>query len=821
MADKIQDYCSGAMVEGTPEEIEAVQPLAKSLVEDYGYPIECVVTHPQHRVKARPSDRKKEYPVDISVFSDVAKKDSDLYIIGECKKQTRKDGQDQLEDYMRLSRAKFGVWFNGKERLFIRKIEHDGVVEFEPIPNLPKYGQRVEDIGKFVRGDLKPTHNLKNIFKAIRNYLAGNAIGVTKDDTLAQQLINLIFCKIYDEKFTANDKICRFRAGFGEDPEKVKARILKIFEDVKVKYKDVIETNDEIILDAASIVYVVGELQDYCLMTTERDVVADAFEIFIDHAIKGGQGQFFTPRNVIKMIVEIMDPDEDDTMIDTCCGSGGFPIETMRYVWDKIEKARHVLNWSDAEINEDKKDYAMSKLCGLEKDAFLTKITKAYMAILGDGKSGIFCEDSLDIPDNWKPETKVKIHMNSFSMLMTNPPFGKDIDVVGKEKLEQYEFGYKWNKDCERTSTLKTKENPQILFLERDLQMLKDGGKMAVILPETYLHAPSVKYVINHLAEHNNIFAVVDLPHNTFRPHCNAKCVVLFIEKGQSQQEEITMGIVEEMGHNHQGKPIYRFDYDTKTVTEEIWDDTEIVAQEFKNPKNPDNKLVFTVHKDDIVNNIYVPRYYWDKRVKDLQVMANNDGCDLVSMQTLLDEGIIKVFKGHGSPPSEYKGTGDVFYVRAGDIMDWDIFKNPTSSVPYDIYAKCVKGKVELQTLDICFVKEGSYRVGDVAMLSPYDTDILLNHHTLVFRVVNPQNKYGIDAYYLLYLLSHHLVKMQHFNKIMIDTTLPNIGDRWKELLLPVLRDSAKKDKIKSDLADAFDAKWSTQQRLIDIRTAE
>lgn len=139
--------------------------------------------------------------------------------------------------------------------------------------------------------------------------------------------------------------MCRFRVGYGEDPEDIKKRVLSIFEDVKVKYKNVISTNNEIILDATSIAYVIGELQDYCLLTTERDVVSDVFEVFIDHAIKGGQGQFFTPRNVVRMIVQIMDPDEDDTMIDPCCGLGGFTIETMRYVWGKIEKiVRHFEN---------------------------------------------------------------------------------------------------------------------------------------------------------------------------------------------------------------------------------------------------------------------------------------------------------------------------------------------------------------------------------------------------------------------------------------------------------------------------------------------
>lgn len=186
------------------------------LVDDYGYPKDVIQTRPQWRVKARPSDTKKEYPVDIAVFSDASHSDETLSIVVECKKKTRKDGMTQLQDYMRLSKASMGVWFNGNERLFLAKREHDGKVEFYEIPNIPRYGERLEDIGKFKRKDLRPAESLKSTFKAIRNYLAANAVGITRDEVLASQMINLIFCKIYDERFTKPDDTVRFRAGVDE-----------------------------------------------------------------------------------------------------------------------------------------------------------------------------------------------------------------------------------------------------------------------------------------------------------------------------------------------------------------------------------------------------------------------------------------------------------------------------------------------------------------------------------------------------------------------------------------------------------------------------
>jgi type I restriction enzyme M protein len=136
----LTDLISGTRVKATPEEVDAVQVFSQQLIEDYNYPIELLQTRPQFRVKVRPSDTNKSYPIDIAVFNSSNKGDDDLFIIVECKKKNRRDGKTQLQDYLRLSKAQLGVWFNGEERLFLRKIESDGRVDFEEIPNIPKFG---------------------------------------------------------------------------------------------------------------------------------------------------------------------------------------------------------------------------------------------------------------------------------------------------------------------------------------------------------------------------------------------------------------------------------------------------------------------------------------------------------------------------------------------------------------------------------------------------------------------------------------------------------------------------------------------------------
>lgn len=566
--NKIIDYISGVEVNATPEEVEAVQVFARQLVEDYGYKKEQIQTRPQFRVKARPSDTKKECPVDIAVFSDKKKNEDDVFIIVECKKKNRKDGRGQLEDYLRLSKASLGVWFNGDERLFLRKFEKDGKIIFQEIPNIPVAGQRIEDIGKFKRQDLKPTHNLKAIFKSIRNHLAANTVGATRDEVLAQQLINLIFCKLYDEKFTPPNEIIRFRAGVDEKPKDIEARIFDIFKDVKENAPEVIDNEDKISLDTNSIVYVVGELQNYSLMNSERDVVADAFETFIGHALKGGQGQFFTPRNVVKMMVDILQPSETDKIIDPACGSGGFLIDALKYVWDIADKKYQKLGWTSAQIQNQKIKIATTNFRGLDKDYFLSKVAKAYMNLVGDGTTGIFCEDSLEKSKNWKQETQLKIQLGTFDILMTNPPFGSNIKVEGEDKLKQFDLAHQWKKNKEDNQlekrTLKEKEAPQILFIERCLQLLKDGGKMAIVLPDGIFGNESESYVRNWILKNAKIVAVIDVPLETFLPNTGTKTSILVLQKLPKKQipdnYPIFLASAEYCGHDRRGKEIEQDD---------------------------------------------------------------------------------------------------------------------------------------------------------------------------------------------------------------------------------------------------------------------
>ncbi len=589
----IEDYISGIPVKATPEEIDAVQVFSRRLVEDYGYPKEMIQTRPQYRVRKRPSDEEKSYPTDIAVFTGKKKIEEEIFLIVECKQKNKKDGLAQLQLYLDMSAAIVGVWFNGDNHAYIHKVFHkDGSRTYKPLPNIPRYKQRIEDIGLYKRKDLIKPSNLKAVFRDFRNHLAGMTTGITRDEALAQEIINILFCKILDEQETEPDQMVKFRAGTGESPEDVKKRILSLFEQVKnATYEDVFAANDSIKLDPESLQYVVGELQNYCVMESDRDAIGDAFEIFIGPALRGTEGQFFTPRNVVKMMVEIIDPRPGEKIIDPACGSGGFLINALEHVWKQLKEDGKKKGWSERQLIKREVEVATDCFRGIDKDAFLARVTKAYMALIGDGRGGVFCANSLSIPDDWPSAAKEKIQLGSFDVVLTNPPFGKKIVVKGAPVLSQYNFGYKWKKNKEtkrqeKTSTLHEDQPPQILFLERCLQLLKVGGRMGIVLPEAIFGMPTYEYVVTYLRDHTRIKGIIAMPEALFKTSgkggTHAKVCVLILEKTESHDSEewdIFMADVKWCGHDSRGNPTIRKDEFGKDA---LLDEVPLIAPRYK-----------------------------------------------------------------------------------------------------------------------------------------------------------------------------------------------------------------------------------------------
>lgn len=794
------DYISGQELKATPEEIQAVQPFVKKLCEDYGYPMDHIQTRPQWHVKARPSDTKKEYPVDIAVFSSNVHSDENIFMIVECKKKSRKDGRSQLEDYLRFSNAFLGVWFNGEETLYIRKYyKANGTLNFIEIPNIPLFGQRIEDIGLFKRRDLKRTHNLKSVFNSIRNYLAANNTGITLDTEFVSQIINLIFCKIYDERFKRPDDMVDFRAGIDENVEDVSKRIVSIFDLVKAKYPDVFTASDVITLSDSSIAYIAGELQQYCLVESERDVIADAFETFISPSLRGGQGQFFTPRNVVKLLVSLVNPGRKDRLIDPACGSGGFLIESLRHVWNQVQKEGQELGWPDREIFADQQEIAIKNFRGIDKENFLSKTTKAYMAILGDGRGGIFCENSLENMKKWSIKAQTQIVAGSFNVVLTNPPYGSKLKIDDQSILKQYDLGHQWKTLKEEKASVKTEkplsdQTPQVLFIERCLELLAPGGRLGIVAPESMFCNPSHKYIMNYVEQHARIDAVISMPENLFQPHTHAKtCVVLMTKFGTQNHQvdpehKIFMAVAKWCGHDSRGLEI-------------PYDDIPLIQDRYEKFKSgvelSYDHLGFTVKQKEIVDSIYLPIYYNPEIQEQLDSLQKD--YELITVGKLVQDGLVEISTGDEVGKLAY-GTGQIPFIRTSDIANWEIKLDPKQGLSEDIYNK-LSSKQDVKPYDILMVRDGTYLVGTCAMISPSETKIVYQSHLFKIRSTDHEK---INPYLLLALLSSPIVKQQIRSKQFTQDIIDTLGRRILELKLPFPKNKDEQDNVIAQVKDVF-----------------
>ena len=820
-SEVVADFISGKLVRATAEETESVQVLSRRLVEDYGYPKSAIATHPQYRVRKSPSDESKTFPVDIAVFSSPNQLEDDLFLIAECKAKTRKVGIAQLKLYMDMSAATVGIWFNGDEHEYLWKVFRNGGRTYEQIPNIPKFGERVEDVGLYKRKDLVKPSNLKAVFRDIRNHLAGMATGVTRDEPLAAEIINILFCKIYDEQQTEPDEMVSFRAGVGEAADDVKDRILSIFARVKSEvFQEVFDGSEAIRLDAESIVYVVGELQTYSIMAADRDAIGDAFELFIGPALRGADGQFFTPRNVVKLIVDAVNPKPGDKIIDPACGSGGFLISAIECVWGHLKAEGKRKGWTERQLTKREVEVASDGFRGLEKDGFLAKVCKAYMALIGDGRGGVFCANSLNRPSEWPTGAKAKIKLGQFNVVLTNPPFGAKIIVKGGATLSQYDLAYKWKRNTdtgewEKTDVLPDDRPPQILFLERCFQLLRPGGKLGIVLPESVLGNPSYAHVIAYLLKRCYIRMIATMPESLFKTSgkggTHTKVCVLVLENtAPAAPYDIFMADAKWCGHDSRGNPTLR---ETKGVWA-LLDDVPVISaryQKFVTGKSfPKDQLGFLLNSRKVKNGILVPKYYNPTIQDELAKLATTH--TLVSVESLVEQKAISLSTGVEIGKMAY-GTGKIPFVRTSDISNWEIKADFKHGVSKEIYIKH-RGGADVVAGDILMVRDGTYLIGTSAIVTQSDCPMLFQSHIIRIRVLNAD---AVSPWLLFACLNSPIVKKQIRAKQFTQDIIDTLGKRLLEVKLPIPKDPDFCAKIAKEVEQVIGTRSKLRNRSKEI----
>jgi type I restriction enzyme M protein len=578
----------------TPEEYVR-QEIAKSLIREYRYPKTLVAVEFTIRVGSR------KPRADLVIFPAGAPHTQETaWIILECKAQTvkssdKKEGVGQLQSYMSASlNCVYGMWTNGLERFCYRRVERDGQHAFEEIPDIPSFGQSEEDAERPRFDRLTPASSdaLLFAFRRCHNYIAGNQ-GLQKPEAF-WELLKLIFCKIYDER---NSDEVQFYAGAKERQGmnghlKVKGRVEKLFAAVRAEYPTIFKATETIELQPRVLTYIVSQLQMYSLLESDIDVKGRAYEEIVGANLRGDRGEFFTPRNICRMAVAMLDPSEQDLLLDPACGTGGFLITAMNHVIEKIREAE-LRKWNGDEeratpkARQRVKKYAETRIVGIDLNPNLVKASKMNMVMNNDGAGSLYQGNALASPATWEDALRERNLLRTVDLLFTNPPFGSKIPVDDPAILEHFDLGHTWTYGkatdrWEMTSAIQKSQPPEILFIERCVKFLKPGtGRLAMVLPDGILGSPGLGYVREWILTHTRVLASIDLHPDTFQPSVSVQTSILILQRKASaeitveeaaQQKNdypVFLAVANHVGHDKRGNVTYVRDRKGNEIVEE------------------------------------------------------------------------------------------------------------------------------------------------------------------------------------------------------------------------------------------------------------
>ena len=549
---------------GKPEEVIRQLWLLK-LTQEYKYPFDRIEV--EKSVQFGREVREKS--ADIVLY----KEDKITpYIIFELKQPNTKKAEAQLKSYLSAEGAEGGVWSNGIQKFILyRPYPKEYVTTLSDIPNS---NQTWDDLFEEKRtyDKLEDKFDLTFIITRLEEMVLAQA-GVN----VFEEVFKLIYAKLYDEDQAKNVR-SKGEVNFRQykDPKKTYAIINdQLFKGAMVEWPDIFNPLSKIDLTPEQLQTCASFLERVKFFGTGREeleIIDRAFEHLIAEVSKGQKGQYFTPRNVIKMCVRMFNPKADEHIIDPVCGSGGFLLHTMYWVWDNHLKNASVVA---------KQRYANRYLFGIDFDDNMRRISQALMLIAGDGRHNIFKRNALDGRD-WVGEqaeearttlksllhrfgnskenegnSKTYRYLN-FDILMTNPPFAGEITDTGL--LRQYDFAKKNGK-------LKQKIERHLLFIERSLDALRPGARMAIVLPQGVFNNTNMEWLRLWLFEKARILAVIGLEGNTFKLPAPAKGTgtktsVLFLQKWNEDEAPledypIFMAVSKRWGKDNSGEYVY------------------------------------------------------------------------------------------------------------------------------------------------------------------------------------------------------------------------------------------------------------------------
>lgn len=592
---KIFDYITGAPLKDSDKE-RVRQRIARAIIYEYGIAAEDM--EPDFKLKVGGKNRK----LDIAVFQAGTEHVAEnLYRVVMVEKEPKvgtkgayrmRDPDEARKEFEVLEAAmaevescKYGLWTNGLEFFFFQKEITRFDTKFKPIGDWPMGDETIgtreaASLAKMRRAD--PVM-LRIAFRRCHNYIHGNE-GMPKDAAF-WQFLYLIFCKMYDERRVGEHR--DFWAGPYEPFEsagqkEIRRRILPLFEAVKRAYPDLFKGNEEITLSDRALAFIVSELSRYDFARTDVDAKGAAYQEIVGTNLRGDRGQYFTPRGAIRLVIQMLAPKENERMLDSACGTGGFLVEVLNYI-NKVFHAEKQVKAGDENteefisIRDRLASYSAKNLFGADFDPFLVRAAQMNVMMAGNSLGHMYHMNSLEFPVGHLPGVKPafdEIPLGSIDVIATNPPFGSDIPVTERTILEQYELARRWERqgtDFVMTQNIKPSVSPEILFIERCIQWLKPGGRLGIVLPDGILGNPGDEYIRYWILRHCWVLASIDLPVESFIVEANVNILtsLLFLKKkplaviqaedlGSKKDYPVFMAVAEKVGFDRRGNTLFK-----------------------------------------------------------------------------------------------------------------------------------------------------------------------------------------------------------------------------------------------------------------------
>ncbi len=593
---KIADYITGAWVKETEQE-QVRQNFERTLVEEYEY--SKIDIRVDFSIKIWEGDKHKPKRVPLAVMHQGKEEPYVLIQIASPKANPtdKVGGASELEQWLvDVITADYGCWTNGVETIFFQKKKAKFETDVFPVNDFPRLGEDASSIYTTDRRRLRVAtgNNLLYAFKRCHDYIHANQGG--SKEQIFWEFLKLLFAKIEDESHTGRPRFAirsPEERNEADGQKEVKDRVEKLFKEVKSKpeFKGLFDAQAEgVLFNHETVSYIVAQLEKYDFIHSSVDVKGVAYETIVGPTLEGTKGEFFTPRNVVKMTVKMLDPNPGDRIYDPACGTGGFIVIAFNYVSEKLRQ-KHKLKWKNKNKpteEEEKKLFneiheAGYSIFGTDFNSNLVKAAQMNMIMNNDGRGGLYSVNSLKDPNSWAKEVSQKIQLASMDYVMANPPFGAKIKIDSREILEHYDLAHGWSKTengkWQQEANVKNALEPEVLFIERCVKMVKPGtGKCGIVLPDSILSNPGYAYVRYWILQNCEVLASVDLPVETFLPRTGTQTSVLILRRksdqeklmegmsGQMNSYDIFMASPKTVGKDRRGNFIYRKDNQGKEV---------------------------------------------------------------------------------------------------------------------------------------------------------------------------------------------------------------------------------------------------------------